>query len=141
MKNKKSRTQTRTYAMEVVYQWLHTGDEVQSVIQRYQEKKWIDGDYLETLVQGSLAKRQEIDTTITPFLEGRSLEEVTQIEYAILLVASFELMYQFDVPYRVVINEAINLSKQYGAVDSHKFINSVLDRLAKQVRGIECQGS
>lgn len=140
MKNKKSRTQTRVYAMEVLYQWLHISDDVEAMLSRYAEKKRVDADYLVTLVKGSLAKRKEIDQAISPYLEGRTLEEVSQIEYAILLVAAFELMNQFDVPYRVVINEAINLSKQYGAVESHKFINSVLDRLAKEVRGIECQG-
>jgi len=140
MKNKKSRTQTRVYAMEVLYQWLHTSDDIDDMLERYAEKKRVDADYMVTLVKGSLAKRQEIDTAIRPFLEERALEEVSQIEYAILLVAAFELMNKFDVPYKVVINEAINLSKQYGAVESHKFINSVLDRLAKDVRGIECQG-
>lgn len=141
MKNKRSRTQTRIYAMEVLYQWLHTASEVDDIISRYQEKPRADAEYLVKLVKGCLSKRREIDQAIQPFLEERSLEEISQIEYAILLVGAFELMNQFDVPYRVVINEAINLAKQYGAVDSHKFVNSVLDRLAKSVRGIECQGS
>lgn len=140
MNNKKSRTQTRVYAMEVLYQWLHTSGEIDDIISRYQEKPRVDAEYLLQLVKGCLAKRREVDQVIEPFLEDRSLEEVSQVEYAILLVAAFELMYQFDIPYRVVINEAINLAKKYGAVDSHKFINSVLDRLAKSVRGIECQG-
>lgn len=141
MKNKKSRKKTRVYVLEVIYQWLHTQADVGEVLKRYDEKYGVDKEYLESMVQGALSKRSDIDQQITPNLEDRSLEEVSQIEYAILLLGGYELMYQYDVPYRVVINEAINLAKDFGAQDAHKFVNSVLDRIAKDVRGIECQGS
>ena len=140
MKNKKSRKKTRVYVLEVIYQWLHTQAEVSEVLKRYDDKYGVDREYLESMVQGALSKRSDIDQKITPNLEDRSLEEVSQIEYAILLLGGYELMYQYDVPYRVVINEAINLAKNFGAQDAHKFVNSVLDRIAKDVRGIECQG-
>ena len=140
MKNKKSRKKTRVYVLEVIYQWLHT-QVVSEVLKRYDDKYGVDKEYLASMVQGALSKRSDIDQQITPNLEDRSLEEVSQIEYAILLLGGYELMYQYDVPYRVVINEAINLAKDFGAQDAHKFVNSVLDRIAKDVRGIECQGS
>ena len=140
MKNKKSRKKTRVYVLEVLYQWLHTQADISEVLKRYDDKYGVDREYLESMVQGALSKRSDIDQKITPNLEDRSLEEVSQIEYAILLLGGYELMYQYDVPYRVVINEAINLAKNFGAQDAHKFVNSVLDRIAKDVRGIECQG-
>ena len=138
MKNKKSRKQTRVYVLEVLYQWLHTQTEIGEILKRYETKYGVDQIYLENMAQGALSKKAEIDQKIIPNLEDRSLEEVSQIEYAILLLGGYELMYQYDVPYRVVINEAINLAKSYGAQDAHKFINSVLDQIAKDVRGIEC---
>ena len=141
MKNKKSRKKTRVYVLEVIYQWLHTQVDVSEILKRYDDKYGVDKEYLASMVQGALSKRSDIDQQITPNLEDRSLEEVSQIEYAILLLGGYELMYQYDVPYRVVINEAINLAKDFGAQDAHKFVNSVLDRIAKDVRGIECQGS
>lgn len=140
MKNKKSRKKTRVYVLEVIYQWLHTQADVSEVLKRYDNKYAVDTEYLESMVQGALSKRSDIDQQITPNLEDRALEEISQIEYAILLLGGYELMYQYDVPYKVVINEAINLAKNYGAQDAHKFVNSVLDRIAKDVRGIECQG-
>jgi N utilization substance protein B len=140
MKNKKSRKKTRVYVLEVIYQWLHTQVDVSEVLKRYDSKYAVDTEYLESMVQGALSKRSDIDQQITPNLEDRALEEISQIEYAILLLGGYELMYQYDVPYKVVINEAINLAKNYGAQDAHKFVNSVLDRIAKDVRGIECQG-
>lgn len=140
MKNKRSRKQTRVYVLEVLYQWLHTQSEINEILSRYHEKYAVDPEYLTNMVLGALSKRQEVDQQITANLEDRSLEEVSQIEYAILLLGGYELMFQYDVPYKVVINEAVNLSKNYGAQDAHKFVNSVLDRIAKDVRGIECQG-
>ncbi len=139
MKNKKSRKKTRVYVLEVIYQWLHTEADISEILLRYTDKYAVDLDYLEIMVKGALSKRSEIDQKILPNLEDRSLEEVSQIEYAILTLGAYELMYQHDVPYKVVINEAINLAKEYGAQDAHKFVNSVLDLIAKDVRGIECQ--
>ena len=139
MKNKKSRSKTRTYAMEIIYQWLHNDTPVSEVLDRYETKYAVDIVYLRDVVEGALSKRPEIDAMIEPTLANRSLDEITHIEYAILLIACYELMHQYDIPYKVVINEALNIAKQYGAQDAHKFINSVLDIVAKEVRGLECQ--
>lgn len=124
--------------MEIIYQWLHTKTDIQLCLDRYEHKKGNDHVFLTTVVLGALAKKKEIDEKITEYLQDRSLSEVTKVEYAILLLSSYEMMFQYDVPYKVVLNEGINLAKQYGAEDSHKFINSVLDCIAKDVRGMEC---
>ena len=137
MKNKKSRKQTRVYVLEVLYQWLHTQTEIGEILKRYETKYGVDQIYLENMAQGALSKKAEIDQKIIPNLEDRSLEEVSQIEYAILLLGGYELMYQYDVPYRVVINECVELAKVFGATESHKYINGVLDKLAPALRTAE----
>lgn len=140
MKNSKPRTRTRVYVMEILYQWLHTNAEIVELINQYKNKNRIDLSYLENLVEGILAKRKEIDEKIELYLEDRELSEVSKIEYAILLVGGYELIFEYDVPYKVAINESVNLAKTYGAQDAHKFVNSVLDRIAKDVRGLETKG-
>lgn len=140
MKNKKSRSRTRVYAMEVLYQRKHNDASVDEILDRYASKYAVDYDYLKELVLGALAKKQAIDELIEPTLSNRSIEEISQIEYAILSISVYELMSQYDVPYKVVINEALNLTKKYGAQDAYKFVNTVLDKVAKEVRGLECQG-
>lgn len=140
MKNKKSRSRTRVYAMEVLYQRKHNDVTVEDILNRYENKYAVDYDYLKELVLGSLAKKNEIDDLIKPQLSNRSVEEISQIEYAILSISVYELISQYDVPYKVVINEALNLTKKYGAQDAYKFVNTVLDKVAKEVRGLECQG-
>ena len=124
--------------MEIIYQWLHTGDDIRDILTRYDRKHRVDSEYLADLVLGATTKHQEIVNKIEPFFSNRSIAEVSQLEQALLLMASYEMMFKYEVPYRVVINEALNIIKKYGATDSHKFINSVLDQLAKEVRGMEC---
>lgn len=138
MKNK-SRTKTRICAMEVVYQWLYTQPDIQTCLDRYKKRQHIDYGYLEDIVLGAFGKKSEINDKISQYLEDRELSEVSKIEYSILLISCYELMFLYDVPYKVVINEAVNMVKSYGAQDAHKFINSILDRIAKDVRGMECQ--
>lgn len=138
MSKKISRSKTRIYAMEVIYQWLHTQQDIREVLGRYEQKPLVDKTYLNEVVLGAVTKKQEITEKISPYLSNRSIDEVSQLELSVLLFSSYEMMFQYDVPYRVVINEALNIVKQYGAQDSHRFINSVLDQLAKDVRGMEC---
>lgn len=139
MQNKKSRQKTRVYAMEIVYQWLHTERDLNVFLERYASKHSVDQAYLDRIILGAFGKKGEIDEKVSQYLVDRALSEVTKIEYAILLIGGYELMFCYDVPYKVVINEAINLAKKYGADDSHKFVNSILDRIAKESRGMECQ--
>lgn len=139
MKNKKSRSKTRAYCLEILYQRVHNEDAIEEVLDRYAEKYAVDIEFLQKLVMGILSKKSEIDALIEPHLQDRSLDEISDIEYAILSIGVYELMTHYDVPYKVVINESVNLAKQYGAVDAYKFINSIVDRVAKAVRGLECQ--
>ena len=92
-----------------------------------------DREYFHDLLHGVPAQVKELDELLTPFLDRR-VEELSQIEKAILRLGAFELKERLDVPYRVVINEGIELAKVFGADDSFKYVNGVLDKLARKLR-------
>ena len=96
----------------------------------------MDMDYFVELLHAIPKVKSELDDLIEPCVD-RTLKEVNPVELAILRMATFELKQRPDVPFRVVINEAVDLAKKYGADQGHKFVNSVLDKLAKQLRSIE----
>jgi len=95
-----------------------------------------DMEYYSTLVRGVTAKQSDLEAQFQPVI-AREVEEVTPIEKAILCIAVYELTERLDVPFQVVINEAVELAKVFGATDAHRFINSALDNLAPQVREVE----
>ncbi|MDP1939539.1 MAG: transcription antitermination factor NusB, partial [Gallionella sp.] len=88
------------------------------------------------LLRGAIAQHDALEALLTPHLD-RPLDELSTVELAVLLVAAFELSQQPDVPYKVVINEAVELAKTFGGTDGHKYVNGVLDKLAPQVRAVE----
>ena len=92
-----------------------------------------DREYFEVLVRGVAETREHLDARLAPWLD-RKPADLDPIEHAVLLVGLHELMRQPDVPYRVVINEAVGLSRRYGATDGHKYVNAVLDRAARELR-------
>jgi N utilization substance protein B len=93
----------------------------------------VDMEYFQALLNGVAQKVEELDATIKPYL-GRLPEELDPVEKAILRIATYELVERMDVPKKVVINEAIELAKSFGAEDSHKFVNGVLDKAIKTLR-------
>ena len=99
-----------------------------------------DVEYFNGLVRGVLTQLNEIDTIIGPFLD-REINGVDPIERAILRVSTYEMKHHLDVPYRVVINEAIELAKIFGATDGHKYVNGVMDKLPASLRSVEYKAS
>ena len=95
-----------------------------------------DVEYFSTLLNGAIDHAQELEEVIAPSLD-RKFTELSPVERGILLLAGYELMRELEVPYRVVINEAVELAKVYGGTDGHKFVNGVLDKLAARLREIE----
>ncbi|MDR0564884.1 MAG: transcription antitermination factor NusB [Azoarcus sp.] len=92
-----------------------------------------DADFFAALLQGAVREASELRTALEPML-SRPVAELSPVEHAILLLGAFELRHDIETPYRVVINEAIELAKKYGGTDGHKFVNGVLDRLAVKLR-------
>jgi transcription antitermination protein NusB len=95
-----------------------------------------DTGYFRTLLNGAIDNAPELEAKMQPFLD-RPVDELSPIEHSILLLGGYELMRELEVPYRVVINEAVELAKSYGGTDGHKYVNGVLDKLAAQLRQIE----
>jgi N utilization substance protein B len=122
-----------------LYQWQLTGKDpvmIATELAESEEFGKCDVPYFRTLLNGAIANAAELDSQMTPFLD-RAATEVSPVEHGILLVGGYELMSELEVPYRVVINEAVELAKSFGGTDGHKYVNGVLDKLAARLREIE----
>jgi len=136
-----ARGRARRLAIQSLYEWQvsqNSTDEIIATALQHQAGKNIDVSFYKELVTGTTKKSNEIDTQLTPFI-SRPLEEIDVVELAVLRLAAFELLHKAEIPYRVIINEAIECSKMFGAEQSHKFINGILDKFADVVRATERQ--
>ncbi|HEU5282418.1 MAG TPA: transcription antitermination factor NusB [Burkholderiales bacterium] len=138
---KGSRRRSRELALQALYQWLVAGHEADDLCrQAGPDLQRADQAYFETLVRGVIERAAELDAGLQPFLD-RPAKALSPVEHALLLIGTFELSVSLDVPYRVVINEAVELAKAYGGTDGHKYVNGVLDKLAAQLRPGEARKS
>jgi len=131
-----ARRRARECAVQALYSWQLSQNDIADVELQFlseQDVKDVDIAYFRELLSGVAVNAASLDTMMKPYL-SRQLEELGQVEKAILRLALFELSKREDVPYKVAINEAIELGKVFGAEDSHKFINGVLDKAAPHVR-------
>lgn len=134
-----ARHNARHYALQAMYQWQLANTSIadlETEFLKYQIDKKIDLDYFKELLHGIPKHQAELDQTMQPFL-GRNLQEIDPIELNVLRLAIYELLKRPDVPYRVIINEALELAKKFGSIEGYKFVNGVLDRVAKQCRATE----
>jgi len=131
-----SRRRSRELALQALYQWLLSGDEADVICRQAAEQNEYaraDADYFEFLAHGVIERAGELRAALQPFLD-RPAHQLSPIEHALLLLGAYELLHAPEVPYRVAINEAVELAKAYGGTDGHKYVNGVLDKLAAQVR-------
>jgi transcription antitermination protein NusB len=138
-----ARSRARRRALQAVYAWQMSGSNVRDVIAQFaheQAHEVADLEYFEDLVRGVDKHCEELDTALAPFLD-RDVEQVDPIERAVLRIAAYELRERRDVPYRVVINEAIETVKRFGAEHGHTYVNGVLDHAAVEWRSVEVQAS
>jgi N utilization substance protein B len=138
-----ARRRARELALQALYQWLFTGDEPEVLCgQAVENADWAQTDqvHFRALVRGVIEHAGGLDDALQPFLD-RPASSLSPIEHALLLIGGFELMGFPEVPYRVVINEAVELAKVYGGTDGHKYVNGVLDKLAVQLRPHEARKS
>lgn len=132
------RKKARSILVQALYQWQVSDYPVNAIEAQYRADNVgkIDWDYFHELFTGIASSVEELDNSFMPFLD-REIKQLNPIELAILRLGAFELSKRIDIPYRVVINEAIELAKKYGATESHKYINGVLDKLARESRQVE----
>lgn len=131
------RRRARECAVQAIYSWQISRNDLADVEASFmaeQDMKGVDAKYFRELLNGVAKNTAELDEKMSPYLTERSVDELGQVELAILRIALYELMKRHDVPYKVVINEAIDLTKTFGAQESHKFINGVLDKIAPTIR-------
>jgi N utilization substance protein B len=130
------RRRARRRALQALYQWHLTGQDVGEIITQFREEQDfsnVDTELFATLVRKVSKQQADLDEKIEPFLD-RPISQLDVIEHVILSIGSYELLYSIEVPHQVILDEAINLAKQFGAEQGHSFINGVLDKAARQWR-------
>ena len=138
-----ARSRARRRALQAIYAWQISGGTAQQVIAQFaheQAHEVADLEYFEDLVRGVMKHVGDLDVGLAEFLD-REVEQVDPIERAALRIAAYELRHRPDIPYRVVINEAIDTTKRFGSEHGHTYVNGVLDHAAAAWRAPEVQGS
>jgi N utilization substance protein B len=134
-----ARSRSRRRALQAIYAWQLSGNPIARVIDEFrheQDMEIADLDYFEDLVRGVDKHCAELDAALTPHLD-REIARVDPIERAALRIGAYELRHRIDVPYRVVINEAVEVAKRFGTDYGHTYVNGVLDKLAAEWRSAE----
>ncbi|NGY03482.1 transcription antitermination factor NusB [Solimonas terrae] len=133
----------RRVTVQAVYQWLLNEGEPAALLKQFREQDEglgrADPQYFEELLNGIVAHAPELTMAIAPHLD-RPITQLDPVEHAILLLAAYELEHRRDVPWKVAVNESVNLAKMFGAEDGYKFVNGVLDKLAHAMRPQEMRG-
>lgn len=135
-----ARSKARHYATQALYQWQMTKAPVATILQEFfddNDMSVVDVPYFREALSQIPEQLPMLELDFLPFLTDMTLEELDPITLAILRLSCYELRFRLDVPYRVVINEGVNLAKKFGATDSYKFVNGVLDKVAPRLRAIE----
>jgi N utilization substance protein B len=133
----------RSLAMQALYQWQMAGQSLNEIEAQFRvdnDFSGVDGAYFHEILTGVARNKPELDASFASFL-SIPLDELDPVELAILRLSAWELTSRVDVPYKVVINEGIELAKVFGATDGHKFVNGVLDKLAPVLRAAEVKAN
>lgn len=142
-KTRGSRRVARELVLRALYQWQLSGDDLARLLVQAEEAEeyaQVNRDLLRTLLEGILTEAPALDAALAPYLD-RPPAQISPIEHALLLLGAYELLHCTDVPYRVAINEAVELAKRYGGTDGHKYVNGVLDKLARTARRAEIEAA
>lgn len=133
------RRKARHYGMQALYQWHMASAPLAAIEAEFRadyDFNHVDLEYFQSLLHGVPACVDELEARLEPLLD-RKLSDLDPIERTLLRMGTFELAHRLDVPYKVVINEAVALAKKFGATDGHKYINGVLDKAARELRKVE----
>ena len=141
-KNRTPRHRAREFALQGLYQWLLNNEDATTVVNNIRAAHGFekaDADHFAVLLYGAIKDSVALREAFAPLID-RSVAELSPIEHAVLLIGAYELKNNLDIPYRVVINEAVELTKSFGGIDGHKYVNGVLDKLAPILRADEVAG-
>ena len=140
---KSARRRSRELATQGLYQWLLSGSpagEIDAQLRGAQGYDKADHEHLDAILHGVIRDSEALSADLTPCLD-RPIDQLSPVERAVLLVAAYELKNHVDIPYRVVINEAVELAKTFGGADGYKYVNGVLDKLSAKLRVDETQAA
>lgn len=138
-KSRTPRHRAREFALQGLYQWLLNNEPAKTVVNNIRGAHGFDkadGDFFVALLYGAIEQSVALREGFAPLVD-RGINELSPIEHAVLLLGAYELKNNPEIPYRVVINEAVELAKSFGGIDGHKYVNGVLDKLAPRLRADE----
>ncbi|HBH35431.1 MAG TPA: transcription antitermination factor NusB [Gammaproteobacteria bacterium] len=141
--SQRKRHQARRLALQALYQWQVTGDDIGDINSQFvaeNDSDKYDIDYFRDLFQGVPTHLDELDRELQPLID-RDIERVDLVERAALRLGVYELLHHPEVPFRVVINESVELAKVFGADKGHRYVNGVLDKVSHKVRAVEVKAA
>lgn len=140
-KPKSSRRRSREFAVQGLYEWLLSGGEPGAIDAHVREQEGFDkcdSAHFDALLHGCIAEAADIDAVLTRHVD-RKTNELSPVEHGVLMIGTYELKHCIDIPYKVAINEAVELAKSFGGTDGHKYVNGVLDKAAVDLRPVEVE--
>ena len=142
-KPKSARRRARELALQGLYEWLVSGTDAGVIDAHMREQEDFDKAdraHFDALLHGCITEAVDLDAALTKFVD-RKTTELSPVEHAVLMIGAYELKHCLDIPYKVAINEAVELAKSFGGTDGHKYVNGVLDKTAGDLRPVEVQAS
>ncbi|MBU6492383.1 MAG: transcription antitermination factor NusB [Burkholderiales bacterium] len=143
MTTKSARRRARELALQGMYQWLLSrsdAGEIDAHLRASPGFEKADKTHLDALLHGAIREASDLSTQLQPYLD-RPVAELSPVEHAVLLIGAVELRHHLDIPYKVVINEAVELAKTFGGADGYRYVNGVLDKFAAQARAPEVEAA
>jgi transcription antitermination protein NusB len=138
-KNRTPRHRAREFALQGLYQWLLNNEDAGAIDAHIREAHGFekaDAEHFDALLHGTIRQVSQLREGLSPLID-RPIEQLSPVEHAALLIGAYELGSHLEIPYKVVINEAVELTKSFGGIDGHKYVNGVLDKFAAKVRNVE----
>lgn len=140
---KSARRRAREFALQGLYQWLISrsdAGEIDAHLRASPGFDKADKPYLDTLLHGVIGEADTLSAELQPCLD-RPIDQLSPVERAVLMIGAYEMRHQIDIPYRVVINEGVELTKTFGGVEGYRYVNGVLDKFAAQARAVEVEAN
>ena len=142
-KPKSARRRSREIALQGLYEWLVSGTDAGVIDAHMREQEGFDKAdraHFDALLNGCIAEAVDLDAVLARYVD-RKTTELSPVEHGVLMIGAYELKHCIDIPYKVAINEAVELAKSFGGTDGHKYVNGVLDKTAAELRPVEVQSS
>lgn len=142
-KNRTPRHRAREFALQGLYQWLLNNEDAGAINAHIRDAHGFDKadtEHFDALLHGSIRQAGALRESLAPLID-RPIDQLSPVEHAALLIGAYELSNHLEIPYKVVINEAVELTKSFGGIDGHKYVNGVLDKFAAGVREVEVNGA